>query len=392
MLTNKLNEAKCKAARAAESPQKLFDGGGLYLFVSPTGAKSWRVSYRLNGKAQQKSLGPYPDVSLAEARRKRDELKALLRDGHDPMAERRANRHGMTLREASDAFWADRNDISPLYKANATRALEMHLWPNLGDKNVAGIDRDMLLTELSVMDAKGLHVYVRKVRMWVGQVFDWAVENGHAKINPAALINCEKAFGRAKVESFAALDLRDMPNFVQRLAMERELQSVLACKMLAYTWVRTNELRMMLWSEVDGDQWLIPAGKMKRKKDHLVPLPKQAVAIMAEMKARSSGSDYVFPSDRRNDRPMSENAVLYLLHRMGFKGRMTGHGFRSVGSTWANEHGYNPDAIERQLAHVPENRIRATYNRAAYLPERRAMLQDWADWFDSCGQVDSVRP
>ena len=245
MLTNKLNEAKCKAARAADSPQKLFDGGGLYLFVSPTGAKSWRVSYRLNGKAQQKSLGPYPDVSLAEARRKRDELKALLRDGHDPMAERRANRHGMTLREASDAFWAGRNDISPSYKANATRALEMHLWPNLGDKNIAGIDRDMLLTELSVMDAKGLHVYVRKVRMWVGQVFDWAVENGHAKINPAALINPEKAFGRAKVESFAALDLRDMPNFVQRLAMERELQSVLACKMLAYTWVRTNELRML---------------------------------------------------------------------------------------------------------------------------------------------------
>ena len=113
---------------------------------------------------------------------------------------------------------------------------------------------------------------------------------------------------------------------------------------------------------------------------------------LAEMRARSSGSDYVFPSDRRNDRPMSENAVLYLLHRMGFKGRMTGHGFRSVGSTWANEHGYNPDAIERQLAHVPENRIRATYNRAAYLPERRAMLQDWADWFDSCGQVDPVRP
>ena len=156
----------------------------------------------------------------------------------------------------------------------------MHLWPNLGDKNIAGIERDMLLTELSVMDAKGLHVYVRKVRMWVGQVFDWAVENGHAKINPAALINPEKAFGRAKVESFAALDLRDMPDFVQRLAMERELQSVLACKMLAYTWVRTNELRMMLWSEVDGDQWLIPAGKMKRKKDHLVPLPKQAVAIL----------------------------------------------------------------------------------------------------------------
>lgn len=385
MLTNKLNEAKCKAARAGDGPVKLFDGGGLYLFVSPTGAKSWRVSYRLAGKAQQKSLGPYPDVTLAEARRKRDELKAVLRDGRDPMAERKSSRQGMTLKEASDAYWSGRDDITEAYKLNAIRALEMHLWPKLGNKNVGGIDRDMLLAELSVMDAQKKHSYVRKVRMWVSQVFDYAVELGYAKINPAARINPEKAFGRTAVENFAALDLREMPDFVQRLLIEREIQSVLACRMLAYTWVRTTELRTMLWSEVLGDEWLIPAGKMKRNKDHLVPLSRQALAVLAEMKARSAGSVFVFPSDRRIDRPMSENAVLYLLHRMGYKGRMTGHGFRSVGSTWANEHQYNPDAIERQLAHVPENRIRATYNRAAYLQERRSMLQAWADWFDACG-------
>jgi integrase len=127
---------------------------------------------------------------------------------------------------------------------------------------------------------------------------------------------------------------------------------------------------------------------MKRNKDHVVPLSTQAQAVIEQQKARCSGSIYVFPNDRRNDRPMSENAVLYLLHRMGFKGRLTGHGFRSMGSTWANERGFNPDAIERQLSHVPENKVRAVYNRSAYLDERRRMLQSWADWFESCGQVN----
>jgi len=141
--------------------------------------------------------------------------------------------------------------------------------------------------------------------------------------------------------------------------------------------------RMMLWSEVDGDLWRIPAGRMKRKKDHLVPLVPQALAILAKLRKRSRGSAYVFPAEHRTDRPMSENAVLYLLHRMGFKGRMTGHGFRSVASTWANEAGYGADAIERQLAHSPEDKTRAAYNRAEFMPERRAMLVAWADWLDA---------
>ena len=391
MPTNTLKDSLCKAAKPAEKAFKMFDGGGLHLFVSPKGSKTWRIAYRVAGKPQTMSIGPYPEVSLADARAKRDELKATLRDGGDPMAPRRATRKGMTLRVASETYWAGRKDISPSYKANAERGIEMHLFKNLGDANIGSITRDSLLEQLTRMDAAGLHVYVRKVRMWIGQVFDWAVENGHATINPAALIKPEKAFGKATVESFAALTLREMPDFLTRLNMEATLQSVLACKLLAYTWVRTNELRMMEWSEIDEGEalWLIEAGKMKRRKDHLVPLSKQALSILREMKARSQGSIYVFPSDRRDDRPMSENAILYLIHRIGYKGRMTGHGFRSVGSTWANERGCTPDAIERQLAHVPENKVRSIYNRAAYLPERQAMLQAWADWFDSCADVDA---
>jgi len=396
MPTNCLRDSDCKAARPAEKLFKLFDGNGLHLAVLPTGGKVWRAAYRYAGKQQTKSFGPYPEVSLAEARQKRDELRAALRDGLDPMADRKATRsenrlHGksrkwITLREASEEYWEGRKDLSSSYLANARRGIAMHLCTALGDRDIASITRVDLLAELKRMDAAGLHVYVRKVRMWADQVFEWAVENEKATINPAKLINPKKAFGQSKVESFSALTLRDVPAFRQRLAMEGELQSVLACKLLALTWTRTIELRMMEWSEIDEAEalWLIPEGKMKRAKDHLVPLSRQAVVLLKELKARSRRSRYVFPSDRTLERPMSENAVLYLIHRIGYKGKLTGHGFRSIASTWANERGYTPDAIERQLAHVPENKVRSIYNRAAYLPERRAMLQAYADWMDSC--------
>jgi integrase len=395
MPTNRLRDSDCKAARPGAKLVKLFDGGGLHLAILPSGAKVWRISYRLAGKPQTKSFGPYPEVTLAEARKQRDALRHALRERVDPMAERKAGRsdrrqHGksrkwLTLREASETFWEGRKDISPSYRANAERGIAMHLCATLGERDIASITRDDLLAALRVMDAAGLHVYVRKVRMWIGQVFDWGIENGHATINPAKLINPEKAFGRAPVQNFAALTLREIPDFMARLAMEGELQSVLACKMLALTWVRTIELRMMEWTEIDEDSalWLIPAGKMKRKREHLVPLSRQALGLLKELRARCRGSRYVFPSDRLLSRPMSENAVLYLIHRIGYKGRLTGHGFRSIGSTWANDRGYSPDSIERQLAHVPENKVRSIYNRAEYLVERRQMLQDYGDWMDS---------
>ena len=166
------------------------------------------------------------------------------------------------------------------------------------------------------------------------------------------------------------------------------MQSVLACKLLALTWVRTSELRMMEWAEIEADAWIIPAGKMKRRREHVVPLSRQALALLDEMRNRAApGARFIFPAPRRADRPLSENAVLYLIARMGYHGRMTGHGWRSVASTWANDRGYSADAIERQLAHVPGNRVRAVYNRAEYLPLRREMLQAWADWLDDQGTL-----
>lgn len=380
MPTNRLTDHACRSAKPGDKAKKLFDGGGLHLFVSPKGAKVWRLAYRLDGKPQTATLGEYPLLTLADARTKRDGLKKALLDGIAP--KRKVTAGQPTLAEATETYWDGRKDVSDGYRENAKRGIELHLYRNLGKRPIGSISRDDLLAELAALDAEGKHVYVRKVRVWVGQVFDWAVEHRHCESNPAASINPKKAFGKAVVESHAALELPEVHALWSRLDLERDLSSVLATRLLAYTWTRTQELRFMEWSEIEGDLWRIPKGKMKRRKDHLVPLPTQALAVLRDMKARSRGSEYVFPAEHRLDRPMSENTVLALLYRMGYKGRMTGHGFRSIASTWANERGFNKDAIERQLAHSPDDKVRSAYNRAEYLPERRAILQAWADWLN----------
>jgi integrase len=378
MPTNSLSDHKCKTAAPREKAYKLFDGHGLHLIILPTGGKSWRVAHRVAGKPQTATIGPYPLVTLAAARVKRDEIRLALLSGQ-PLKSTPAKAR-LTLKEASAAYWTTRRDVSANYLMNAENAIARHILPALGNLPVADITRADLLPVLMVMDTAGLSVYVRKTRMWLHQLFDWAVEHEHASTNPAALIDTRRAFSKAPVTSFASLELGQAPAFMERLALEGVIQSAIACKLLALTWVRTQELRMMEFSEVDGDVWRIPAGKMKRRRDHMVPLSRQAMELVEHMRQRSRGSKYVFPNDRRQDRPMSENAVLYLIGRIGYGGKMTGHGFRTMGSTWANEGGYTADAIERQLAHAPDDRTRAVYNKAEYLIERRAMLQAWADW------------
>lgn len=372
---NTLTDALCRKA----GPGKHFDGHGLHLAVTPGGTKTWRMAYRLAGRPQTATFGPYPLLTLADARKKRDELRRQLLDGADPRP--RVHTRTPALREAVDTYWTtQRKDVSSAYRDNVLRAMERHVYPELGGKPFGELAQDELLATLNKVDAAGKHEYVRKIRVWLAQPLDWAVAQGWRKDNPARTIQPEKAFGKAEVVSHAALELHDVPEFMRRLNAEGMLLSVLAAKMLALTWVRTGELRLMEWSEIEGDLWRIPKGKMKRRRDHLVPLSKQALAMLDELKARSRGR-YVFPNDRHPDRAVSENAVLYLIGRIGYAGRMTGHGFRSVGSTWANERGYNADAIEMQLAHWKDD-VRSVYNRAAYLDLRRGMLQDWADWID----------
>lgn len=378
MATNKLTDAVCRRAVATGKPQKLTDGHGMFLFVSPKGAKVWRVAYRLAGKQQTAVLGPYPLISLADARVKRDELRTALLNGVLAKPEKTSD---ITFAKACETYWAGRKDVTERYRGNATRGLDMHLGV-LGALRVRDITRQRMLDELMILDNQDKHVYSRRVRVWASMVLEWAKERGYCEANVAQEINPKTAFGRARVRHHAALKLVDVPAFMARLGLECDLLSVLACRMLMLTWVRTGELRLMLWEEIEGDLWRIPAGKMKRGKEHLVPLPVQAVALLTKLKARSR-SEYVFPNDRRRDRPMSENSILYLLGRIGYGGVLTGHGFRSIGSTWAHEAKYPSEAIEMQLAHTPGDKVASAYNRAEYLSTRREMLQAFADWLEN---------
>lgn len=380
MAINTLTDTDCRKATPNDGKlRKLFDGHGLMLAVLPSGNKVWRMAYRnAAGKQQTAVIGPYPLIGLKEARERRDALRLKLVDGEDLRPKGKA-RPSIPLNQAIADYWAGRNDISDGYKANALRALEMYLAPTLGKTLVREITKEGLMEALRPMDEAGLSVYVRRVRMWVGQVLDWSVQHGHCDANPASSINSKVAFSRKPREGFAALPLAEVHPFLERLALEDEIQSVLACKLLALTWTRTDELRRMTWAEVEGDVWRIPGKRMKKGREHLVPLSMQALDLLAEMKLRSRGSVYVFPNDRTGSRPMSENSILYLIHRIGYKGKMTGHGWRKVGSTWANEHEYNSDHVEVQLAHK-DGGVRGVYNSAEYLKQRRVMLQAFADW------------
>lgn len=382
MPSDKLTITKIRALQPREKPYKVFDGGGLHLYVTPAGGKHWRLQYRdAQGKQQTQTFGSFPEVGLAEVRELARAFKATAKE----------LKGRITLAEASEKYWAGRKDLSERYVTNATSAIERHLVPILGNRPIGSVTRAELLEALNIMDARGLHVYVRKTRMWIGQVFEWAIEQGYATENPAGAIRPQRAFGKRPVKHHAWVPLRELPELLQRLALEPRTDGVLATWLLAFTWVRTVELRLAKWDEFEGGVWKIPADRMKRRLEHWVPLSTQAQAILEEVRARRR-SEYLFPNGRTHLRPMSENAILATLARLGYKNEQTGHGFRSQGSTWANERGFNPDAIEYQLAHRPENEVRAAYNHAKYWEQRRSLLQAWGDWVESQSRLSQASP
>lgn len=381
MATNTLTDSDCKKAASEGKLKKLFDGYGMYLAILPSGTKSWRMAYRDEcGKQQTHVIGPYPLITLADARKRRDDVRLKLIDG---VSLKLKDKEAITLSTAVTSYWNTRKDVGEDYKNHALSASEMYIERFIGKKPINSITREQLLELLMKMDNAGKHVYVKKVRMWVSQVFEWAIQHRHCETNPAATINPKIAFGHKPVEGLAFLPLTEVHTFMDRMGMEGDIQSVLACKLLALTWVRTKELRQMRWDQIEmnkgGSLWRIPDEEMKGKREHLVPLSTQALEILGELKMRCRGSEYVLPSNRDIHRPISENEVTALIHRIGYKDKMTGHGCRKIGSTWANENEYNRDHIEMQLAHS-DGSVRGIYNSAEYLTQRRVMLQSYADW------------
>jgi integrase len=384
-------------AKPRSKPYKLADEAGLYLLVRPDGARYWRLKYRFAGKEKLLALGVFPDVTLAEARTDRDEAKGRLRDGVDPGAERKARK------------LADRHAAANSFKAvaeewmekQATRWTERHgervrrsivadLYPDLGTRPIVEIKAPEVLATLRKIEARGAHEARERVQQRASMIFRYAVATGRCERDPVT--DLRGAFTSPTRHNYAALGQKDLPGFFTKLAeYDGEPTTKLAIRLLALTFVRTGELRAAQWSEVDmdGAEWRIPAERMKMRQEHIVPLSRQALDVLRELRELAGRGALLFPSRSKLTQPMSENTIIYALYRMGYHSRATGHGFRSTASTILNELGFAGDVIERQLAHSAKNKVRAAYNKAQYLPERARMMQHWADLLDALAKGDS---
>jgi len=380
MTMHKLTDAKCKSAKPTQSIWKLFDGGGLYLAVTPSGGKLWRIAYRVDGKPQTASLGGLEIVSLKEARQLLNEFKINLRKGIVFKAVQAPIVKTVSFNEVWDKYWATRLDLSTPYFNSIQKVMKNHISPEIGDNSIQTIDRKMILDMLMKLDQKGYAAQVRNTKLYCNQVFEYAVIQDLISINPCVLIKSDRVFVKKTTVGNAALDLKEVHIFMEKLDGQGATTAAQLTRFLSLTALRTQEARLLKFSHIEGSIAVIPAGNMKKRREHIVLLSTQALAIIKHMKARQKGNEYVFPHPRQLDSPLGPGIVLQLIDRIGYKGKMTGHGFRSLFSTWANDREYNADVIEMQLAHISGNVVRSAYNRAKYLPQRTKLLQDWADW------------
>lgn len=367
-----LSDTACRNAKPGEKPRKLTDAGNLYLLVQPTGSRLWRWNYRFEGKQKTMAFGKYPDVSLSEARSRRDEARAMLASGLDPSDPKPVD--AINFEEVAREWIADRIDWSPGHLARVLSRLEEDVFPEFGHVATSQLDAPTILDALRKIEARGALEVAKRLRQTIGQIMRYAISTGRASRDPAAdLRGAMKPSPR--VRHMAALREKDLPEFMEKLdAYDGDAQTRLALELVMRTFVRTGEIRGARWSEIDGNLWRIPEERMKMGREHIVPLPPQCLAIFEKLRALGD-PEFVCR--------MSENTMIFAMYRMGYHSRATVHGFRSTFSTIANESGlWNPDAIERQLAHVPGNVVRSAYNAAQYLPERRKMMEWWNDFLD----------
>ena len=390
-----LTDTRIRTAKSGAKAYKLSDGGGMYLLVTD-GARYWRLDYRFAGKRRTLALGVYPIVTLSIARTRREEARALLAQDIDPSTAKKATKRAAKLAsentfEAIAREWIDnqRNRLAPRYRALLLARLEADIFPKIGSQPIADIDAPELLEALRKVEKRGVIETARRLRQICGQVFRYAIATGRAKNDPSTdLRGALKSAGRPRGHKAMALD--ELPNFFKTIgAYDGDPRTRLALRLIVLTFARTTELRAARWSEFenleDNDPiWRIPAERTKMKREHIVPLSSQAVALLRELRTLpgSEKSPFLFPSPSREGH-ISNNTMLYALYRMGYHGRATVHGFRAMASTALNEMGFRPDVIERQLAHQEQNAVRAAYNRAEYLRERRTMMKHWADHLDS---------
>jgi integrase len=386
-----LTELSVRNAKPREKPYKLFDERGLFMLVMPGAdayrGRLWRLRYRYRKVEKLLSLGGYPDVSLKRAREKRDEARRLLADGVDPSAQRKTNQlaQGETFEVIAREWLAHRGKTSAaVTMAKGQWLLEM-LFPRIGRRPIREVTPPELLAALRKIEARGHHETAHRAKQKCGQVFRYAIVTGRAERDISA--DLRGALVPVVSRNHASLtDPAEIGALLRAIdGYEGQPITSAALKLAPLVFVRPGELRGARWAEfdLDGAEWRIPAERMKMGEQHIVPLARQAVAILRELQALTSFGEYVFPSLLTLTRPMSNNTVNTALRRLGYtKDQMTGHGFRSMASTLLNEQGFPPDVIELQLAHAERNKVRAAYNKAQRLAERRKMMQTWADYLD----------
>jgi integrase len=385
-----LTVVQVKNAKPREKAYKLADERGLYLLVNPNGSKLWKLKYRFAGIEKKLSLGAFPEVTLADARDRREDAKKQLNNNIDPGVLKNSIKRSKKL-AAENSFEAIAREWHAKFNAKWTKnhgeriliRLEQNIFPWIGRRPIMEVTAPELLSALRRVEARGAVETAHRILQICGQVFRYGIATGRAERNLSA--DLVGALAPVKQKHHASItDPVQVGKLLRAInGYEGFFVTKCALQLAPLFFVRPGELRQAEWSEFDFEiaEWRIPAEKMKMRAQHIVPLSTQAIAILEELKDFTGDGKYVFPSIRSSKRPMSENTVLAALRRLGYTtDEMTGHGFRSMASTLLNEQGWNRDAIERQLAHGERNNIRAAYNYAEYLPERRKMMQAWADY------------
>jgi len=399
-----LTDPACKNAVCppGKARERFSDSGGLYLEVLPTGAKLWRWKYRFAGKEKRLALGSYPEIGLAQARRARDAARILLKNGTDPVQTRKDAKLAQRLRvgntfEAVARSWFDgwKGPKSERHAGYVLRRLESDVFPEIGAMPVAEVSAPRLLAMAKRIEARGALDLARRAWQTCGQVFEYALAHGLVERNPARDVKPGAALKARKEGHFARVDAKELPKLLRKIhAYNGSPYTRFALQLIALTFLRTSELIEGRWNEIDLEnaEWRIPAERMKMETPHIVPLSTQAVEVLKLLSEHRTCSGLLFPGERDHDKPMSNNTILAALKRMGYAGKMTGHGFRGVASTILHEHGFDHAHIELQLAHMERDQVSAAYNFATYLPQRRKMMQWYADHLDELRKGAKVLP
>lgn len=385
-----LSDTRIRNAKPSGKPHKLTDGGGLYLEVKPTGAKLWRYRYRIAGKENVFAIDAYPAVSLSDARQARDTARKLVKQGIHPAHQRKAERvrrehEGANTFEAIAREWLDHNAErwTPRTKRQRERMLERDVFPRIGSLPMRQVTPALVLDTLKRIDKRAPSFAVL-AKQCIGGIANYAASTMRGDGDPSAPL--KGVLKVRPVKHKTPLKLSEIPGFVKAIdPLPSYFPNKVALHLVLLTLVRSTEALGARWSEIDLEkgEWRIPAERMKKRRQHTVPLPKQAIELLERLKADTGNREYLFPNRNDPRRPVSIGVLWKAVESMGYTGKFSPHGIRATGSTVLNEMGFRPDVIESQLAHQERNRTRASYNQAEYLQERREMMQAWADLIDS---------